>query len=199
MVSFMLVLSQDVTTLSDGTVYKLLKDFSLPLLALIWGVYTYWRQSRKKLSIRQVGHQYSDRIVSVEVCMTSLAVEMAITNDSPQASIVIAYYDVELPWNEPNLDPLDDPENLDLKKPLGYYSPPGFGLQVDRDRVLNHRRYQNGKLAAGEAIRGHFLAKGEMQIPTDLTTNNSNGYIDAVFVVQDTTGKEYKTPIHLYF
>lgn len=197
---FMFVLWQEATHLSDGTVYKLLKDFSLPVLALIWAVYSYWRQTRKKLSIRQVGHQYSDRIISVEGCMTSFAVEMAITNDSPQASIVIAYYDIELPWNEPNLNPLDDPRDLDSDELVEYYSPPGWlGLQVDRDRVLNHRRFQNGKLAAGEAIRGHFLTKGEMQIPTDLRTNNLDGYIDAVFIVQDTTGKEYKAPICLHF
>ena len=192
----MLEFVQNPQSLRDGTTYNFLKDFSLPLFALAWGVYSYWRQNRKKLSLRQVGDQSSDRIVLVDGCIPSYAVEMAITNDSPNATIVIAYYDIEVPWNEPNIEPLDDPKDLD--KAQEYYSPRGFEKSVPREKVLNHRRYQNGKLTAGEAFRGHFLAKGEIPIPRDLRANEI-GYVEAKFVVQDTTGKQYKSLVHLHF
>jgi hypothetical protein len=183
--------------LSNSIVYKLLKDFSLPLLAIVWAIYTWLRQNRRKLSIRQVGDQYSDRIDSSLNCLTTYSVEVAITNDSPQRTIAIAYYDIELPWNEPNLEPLFDPRELD--PPKDFYTIHNFGkTQVDRDKVLNHRRYQYGKLSPGEAYRGCFLAKGESPLPDDIS-NGSDRFIQATFVVQDTTGKKYKAPIYLHF
>jgi hypothetical protein len=195
-------------SITGSLAYNLLKDFSLPLLAIIWAIYSYFRQSRRKLSIRQVGDQYSDRIVTmVDGSLTYYSVEVAITNDSPQATIVIAYYDIELPWNEPNLDPLPDPEDMD--KPVEFYKfPTEFSLhtnmyvELHRRKVLNHQRFQRGRLAPGDAFRGSFLAKGEMPIPTDFRTGVKEGadrFIEAKIVVQDTTGREYKAPIYLFY
>jgi len=193
----MLALQESKQPLTQGVAYNLLKDFSLPLLAIIWGIYSYLRQSRRKLSIRQVGDQYSDRIDSPHGAMTSYSVEVAITNDSPQATIVIAYFDIELPWNEPNLSPHFDPRQLDPPKEFNTVG--SFNVQVDRDAVLNHRRYQNGRLAPGDVFRGYFLAKGDNPIPDDLKSSDGNRWIEAKFVVQDTTGREYRSPVHLHY
>jgi hypothetical protein len=202
MCSLLFASPQATEKLTDGVVYNLLKDFSLPLLAIIWAVYSYLKQNRKKLSIRQLGDQYSNSITSQEGSRTSYSVEVAITNDSPQAPIVIAWYDIELPWNEASLDPLPDPKDSD--KPLDFYSytTPAFSIQLDRENVLNHRRYQSGKLAPGEGFRGYFLAKGDMPIPNDLAIyekDRCDRFIEAKFVVKDTTGREYKSPIHLHY
>ncbi len=43
--------------------YAVLKDFSLPLAALIWAVFSWYRDNKRVLSIRQVGHEYSERVV----------------------------------------------------------------------------------------------------------------------------------------
>lgn len=194
--SLLFVLVQTTEKLSDGVVYNLLKDFSLPLLAIIWAVYSYLRQNRKIISIRQVGDQYSDRIESSPDLLTTYSVQVAITNDSPQANIVIAYYDIEPPWNEPNLEPAFDPKEAD--PPRDFYSVGKYAIQVHRDEVLNHRRFHQGKLSPGDAFRGWFIAKGENPIPDDLK-GISNRCIDANFVVQDTTGREYKSTVHLHF
>ncbi|MFZ0317507.1 MAG: hypothetical protein WAL56_00140, partial [Candidatus Sulfotelmatobacter sp.] len=85
------------------TLYTVLKDFSLPLVALIWAVYSWSRENKRVLSIRQVGDQFSDRIASNG--MTTFSIEVVVTNDSPRANIVIAYYDLELPWQDDELDP----------------------------------------------------------------------------------------------
>ncbi|MFZ3265191.1 MAG: hypothetical protein WA172_14400 [Terriglobales bacterium] len=45
--------------------------------------------------------------------MTNYSVEVAITNDSPRANIVVAYYSLELPWKDDALDPLPDPIEFD--------------------------------------------------------------------------------------
>lgn len=192
----MLLPLPDHENFTDSVTYRLLKDFSLPLLAIVWAIYSYLRQSRRRLSIRQVGDEFSDSVAYWESGMTSYSIEIAITNDSPHAAIVIAWYDIELPWNEEGLEPLIDPKQLD--DPSDFYRPPGKGIQVHRDEVLNHRRYQYGKLGPGEAFRGYYLAKGQMPIPDDLAPDQKRRYIEAQFVVQDTTGKVYKAPIYLH-
>ncbi len=93
--------------------YTVLKDFSIPLAALIWVVVSWYRDNRRILSIRQVGDQYSDRITSRPDSLTNYSVEVAITNDSPRANIVVAYYSLELPWKDDALDPLPDPIEFD--------------------------------------------------------------------------------------
>jgi hypothetical protein len=202
MVDLIVAAQQSTGGITDSLLYKLLKDFSLPLLAVIWAVYSYLRQQRRRLSIRQVGDQYSDRIDSPPGLRTRYSVELAITNDSPQAPIVVAYYDIELPWNEPNINPMFDPSELD--PPKGFYTVGSFNVQVDREKVLNHQRYRNGRLAPGDVFRGFFLAKGDNPIPEDLKKDASqkegcDRWIEATFVVQDTTGREYRSPIHLHF
>ena len=93
-----------------------------------------------------------------------------------------------------DLDILSDPK--DLEPPLEYYEIHPESIQVSRKKVLNHRRYQEGKLAPGEAFRGYFLAKGGNPIPEDLRKLER---IEAKFVVADTKGKEYRSgPIYLH-
>jgi hypothetical protein len=195
----LLVLAQSTERLSEGVFYNLLKDFSLPLLAIIWAVYSYLRQSRRKLSIRQVGDTRLDKIIQINEHQVAYCVEMVITNDSPNASIVIAYYNLQLPWKEPGLEPLSDP--MEAVIPCDLYEAPGIHIKLHRDQVLNHRRYQLGKLAPGDAFRGHFLAIGHNPIPSDLLSDERRTHIEASFIVQDTTRKEYKSkkPIELYF
>ncbi len=169
--------------------YAVLKDFSLPLAALIWAVYSWYRDNRRILSIRQVGSSITDRVTNVCGSFSTFSVEVAITNDSPRANIVIAYYYLELPWKDDEIDPLWDPQ--ELYPPSDFYEIPfTVPLKVPRNAVLNHRRYQNGKLAPGEAFRGSFLAKGHELVPQDLPKQDG---IEVRFIVQDTRGKRYRS------
>ena len=179
------------------TIYTVLKDFSLPLAALIWAVYSWYRDNKRVLSIRQVGDSFSDRISSPLNGMTAYSIEVAITNDSPRANIVVAYYSLELPWKDDTLDPLPDPVDPMESDPTSTdYKIHPESIHVPREIVLNHRRYQNGRLGPGEAFRGYFLAKGEAPIPQDLRGLRC---IEARFVVQDTRGKEYcSRPMYLH-
>jgi len=169
--------------------YTMLKDFSLPLAALIWAIYSWRRDNKRVLSIRQVGSSITDRVTNVDGSFSTFSIEVAITNDSPRANIVVAYYDLELPWKDDELDPLWDPR--ELYPPSDSYEVP-FPVphKVPRDSVLNHRRYQNGKLAPGEAFRGYFLARGSKSVPKDLVAQRE---IETRFIVQDTRGRRYRS------
>jgi hypothetical protein len=181
-----------------GAAYTWLKDIWLPVAALIWGVLAFWRQNRRKLSIRQVGSSITDRVTNFGDLQTLFSIEVAITNESPTANIVIAYYDLELPWKETELEPFFDPAELD--HPTTHYNKPGTSIQIPRENVLNHRRYQNGKLTPGDSLRGFFLAKGASLIPPDLIPSDALTPIDVTFVIEDTTGKQYRSkPVHLFY
>ena len=179
--------------------YNVLKDFGLPIAVLVWSVLSFWQQNRRKLSIRQVGSSITDKVTRRET-VTTFRVEVVITNDSPHATIVIAYYNLQLPWNESELIPLLDPR--ELVPPDDFYTEYPPGIKTHRDNVLNHRRYQFGKLAPGDAFRGFFIATGSEPIPRDLLSAQERGrHIDAYFIVQDTTGKNYRStkPMELFY
>jgi hypothetical protein len=107
---------------------------------------------------------------------------------------VIAYYELVLPWKDDDLDPLFDPRDLD--PPSEFYEIHPESIHVPRDKVLNHRRYQNGKLSPGEAFRGSFLAKGGSPIPQDLRRKEP---VEVRFIVEDTKGKQYRSdPMYLH-
>jgi hypothetical protein len=182
-------------------VYTIFKDFGLPIAVLtwsvLWSVLSFYRLNRRKLSIRQVGSSITDK-VSRHESVTEFRIEMVITNDSPHATIAIAYYDLALPWNEPQLRPLDDPR--ELVPPGDLYNEYHSGTKTHRDYVLNHRRYQYGTLAPGDVIRGFFLATGIEPIPVDLlSAREPMRHFDARFVIQDTTGKNYRKPVVLFY
>jgi hypothetical protein len=179
------------------------KDFGLPVAVLVWGVlwsvYSFWRLNRRRLSIRQVGSSITDT-VSRRQSVTSFRVEVAIANESPHASIAIAYFNLELPWNEPQMRPLEDPR--ELVPATDFYTEYPSGIRTHLDNVLNHRRYQYGTLAPGAVIRGFFLATGVEPIPEDLlAVTGRPRHVDAPFIVEDTTGKIYRSrkPMKLFY
>jgi hypothetical protein len=177
------------------SVYTVLRDFALPLVAVFWAVWSWYLDNHRVLSIRQVGDSFSDRIAGAPDSLTTFSIEVAITNDSPRANIVIAYYDLELPWKDVDFHPLLDPRDFDPPSELYWIHPES--IQIPRDKVLNHRRYQNGKLGPGEAFRGYFLAKGGSPIPEDLRKTEA---IEVQFVVEDTRGKQYRSgPLFFHY
>ncbi len=119
---------------------------------------------------------------------TTFALQVVVTNDSPRANIVIAKYGIKPPWNDTEIEPLDDPE--ESSPPRNRYTVYGSYIDFPRDSAINHRRYQNGKLQPGDSIRGMFVAKGIQPIPADLRSRTNEG-IEVEFTVTDTKGKRY--------
>jgi len=112
----------------------------------------------------------------------------------PFAALIWAVYDLELPWKDDTLEPLFDPGELDPPSELYEIHPEP--IQVLREKVLNHRRYQDGKLGPGEAFRGYFLAKGECSIPQHLRGRER---VEVRFIVEDTRRKQYRSgPMYLH-
>jgi len=62
---------------------------------------------------------------------------------------------------------------------MEFYTIHSINMQVSREEVLNHRRFQNGKLMPGDTFRGYFLAKGDNPIPDDLKRDSNQRRIEA--------------------
>jgi hypothetical protein len=175
--------------------YTIAKDFAVPLTALGWGIFTWIRENRRKLSITQIGSSVTSRVSELEgLYTTTFAVdEVIITNDSPKAKIVIARYAVKPPWDDPEIEALPDP--LEASPSSDRYTIHGSYVDHPRDWVINHHRYQHGKLEPGDTIRGTFLAKGNKPIPADLRRNEA---IEVEFIVYPTRGKPFRKTMRVF-
>jgi hypothetical protein len=167
-----------------SSVYDVLRDFAVPITALFWAITSWWRDQRRVLSITQEwSSSTSNRLTEVRETLTTFELEVVITNDSPKANIVIAGFRVVPPWNDPEIKTLPDPN--EIVPPAKVYRVEYSFIDYGRDRSINHRTYQNGKLVLGDSIRGVFLARGTATLPLDL----GSGQLDVIFEVTDTKGK----------
>jgi hypothetical protein len=177
--------------------YTILKDFAVPLTALAWGILIWWRDNRRVLSIDQIGSSITSCISEVEGQYTTTFAldEIIITNDSPKANIVIARYDVKPPWADLEIEALPDPKEGSPASER--YTVYGSDIDHPREWVINHRRFQYGKLTPGDTIRGTFLARGKASIPKDLWQQRENG-VEVEFVVTDTKRNTYRQKVVLF-
>jgi hypothetical protein len=118
-------------------------------------------------------------------------VNAVIVNDSAKATVVIGHFDLKLPWNDPEFDWLFDP--AELSPPRSEYAYSGT-LAYKRDMVLNHRRYDEGKLAPGDSIKGLLMGKSMKPIPEDLVHGSS---VTMDLVVTDTKRNTFSAPVVL--
>jgi len=176
--------------------YEVLKDFAVPLTALAWGIYIWWRDNRRVLSIHQMGSSITNRVSQIEGHdTTTFAFEIIITNDSPKANVVVAHYQVKPPWADPEIEALADPK--EASPPSDRYTLYGSYIDHPREWVVNHHRFQYGKLAPGDTIRGTFLARGKNPIPKDLRGQRENG-IEVDFTITDTKRKTYQQKVVVF-
>jgi hypothetical protein len=153
------------------------------------------RQLAQALHITRTDQNVSDinRVTEVEgMYTTTFMATLVITNDSAKASIVIAKYEIRPPWHDPEIEALDDPHEA---HPRSDNYVVHAALEWPREWVINHHRYQYGKLAPGDTIRGMLLARGINGIPGDLKTKNP---IEMEVVITDTKKREYKAKIGLW-
>lgn len=177
--------------------YTVLKDFAVPLTALAWGIYIWWRDNRRALSINQIGSSITSTVSEVQGQYTTTFAldEIIITNESPKANIVIARYDVKPPWADPEIEALPDPKTGSPASER--YTVHGSDVDHPREWVINHHRFQYGKLAPGDTIQGTFLARGKAPIPKDLWQRREDG-IEVVFVVTDTKRNTYRQKVVVF-
>jgi len=158
---------------------------------LVWGIWSWLRAERRKLSIQQHGDNIINTAYHRAEFSTLFMLDVSVTNDSPKRTIVISHYDLELPWNDPDVRPLSDP--AETEQTLYRFS--DTLIEYPRDIVVNHRRLDLGKLNAGDTIKGLFMARGRAPIPRDLYTGE---WIPVNFVVVDTEGKRYVEKMGLW-
>lgn len=178
--------------------YTVLKDFAVPLTALALGICMWWRDNRHILSIGQIGSSVTSRVSDVEgQCTTIFALdEIIITNDSPRSNIVVARYDLKPPWADAEIEILPDPK--EGSPPSDRYTVSGIDIDHPREWVINHHRFQCGKLAPGDTIRGTLLARGRAAVPEDLRGRQGENGIEVAFVVTDTKGKTYRQNVVVF-
>jgi hypothetical protein len=165
----------------------------LTIVALAWGIYVWRRDNRQVLSVRQTGSDIENVVLALDGGLTTaIMLNTVITNDSPKATIVIRHFDVELLWKDEEFDWLPDPAEM---VPCGSsYAYSGTLLSYRRDMVLNHHRYEQGKLGPGDSIRGLLMGKSLASIPDDLLHGDR---VQMRLVVYDTKGKKYSAPFEL--
>jgi hypothetical protein len=163
---------------------------TLTAAALAWGVYVWRRDNRRLLTIRQVGSDIENVILALDGGLTTAVIlNVVLTNDSSKLTIVINHFKVELLWNDPEFDWLYDP--AEIVPPSTSYTYAGTLLSYPRNRVLNHRRYEQGKLAPGDSMRGLLMGKSAASIPRDFAHGDT---VQMRVIVYDTNGNEYSTP-----
>jgi hypothetical protein len=178
------------------SVYTVIKDFAVPITALIWSVTVWIRGNWRRLSISQEPikmFSVINRVTEVQgMHTTTFVTTLVITNDSPKANIVISKYQIRPPWNDPEIETLDDPHEAHPRSDDYVLH---AASEWPRDWVINHLRYQCGKLAPGDTIRGMLLVRGVAAIPNDLKTSKP---IEMGVVITNTRQKEYITKIWLW-
>jgi hypothetical protein len=165
----------------------------LTLLGFSWAVSVYALDNRRSLVIRQIGSSVENVVLLMnEGLTTAIMLHLVVVNDSPKAMLVIAYYELKLLWKDEEFDWLDDP--AEVAPPRDYYSYSDV-LQYKRDMVLNHRRYEQGKLAPGDAFKGLLMGKGTAQIPDDFQHGQT---VKMKLVIHDKRGKKYSAEFELW-
>ena len=167
--------------------------WALAALGLAWGIYVWRGDNQRVLSVRQAGSDVENVVLALnEGLTTAIMLNTVITNDSPKATIVIRHFDVELLWKDDEFDWLPDPaEMVPSGSSYTYY---GTLLSYRRDMVLNHHRYEQGKLGPGDSIRGLLMGKSLASIPDDLLHGDR---VQMRLLVYDTKGKKYSAPFEL--
>ena len=161
------------------------------LALLAWTVWSWCRSERRVLTI----HQHGDNIINCvhhhrDLC-TTFMIQVAVTNDSPKRTIVIADYWLEVPWKEDGWWPIGDPKEMDQTHYVVYDT----FINYPREMGINHRRFEEGRLGPGDTIRGLFFAHGTASIPADLYEHE---WIESQFIVTDTEGHRYMKCVRLW-
>jgi hypothetical protein len=162
---------------------------ALSLIGFGWAIFIYNRDNRRSMVIRQIGSDVENVVLSFDDGLTTvIMLHLVVVNDSPKAMLVIAHYELKLLWNDPEFDWLMDPaEFAPPRQEYGYNDI----LKYPRDTVLNHRRYDQGKLAPGDAFKGLLMGKSMITIPENLKHGT---HVEMKLVIHDTRGKRYSAP-----
>jgi hypothetical protein len=137
------------------------------LAALGWNVLNSVLERRPRIVARQIGDSITDRAHTQPDGRVVYMLRVAVANESTKKPVVLAHFRLRLPWNDEELDLLPDPKEVDKAK----YVIPGSTNSMwsyERDMILNHRVYSQGKLAPGDIIEGALLFNGWEPIPSDL-------------------------------
>jgi len=138
----------------------------LSVLALGWGIYTWFKARRPKLNVVQRGSNITNSFFAIRGTATGVMLEISITNASPNVPAVVRGFDLEPLWRDEQFDWLFDPAEAVPSR--AYYQYPGTILSYPREMVLNHRTYEQGKLMPGETMTGMLMGYGYAPIPDDL-------------------------------
>jgi hypothetical protein len=158
----------------------------ISLAGFAWAIFVYNRDNRRSLVVRQIGSAVENVILSMnDGLTTAIMLNAVLVNDSSKAVLVIARFELKLLWKDTEFDWLFDPAEISPAKVHYEYS---SVLKYPRDKVLNHRRYELGKLAPGDSLKGLLMGKGTATIPAEFRQGQT---VTMKLVVHDTRGKKY--------
>jgi hypothetical protein len=133
----------------------------------VWNVFNALVERRPKLVIRQTGDSITDRAHTRPDGRVIYMLRVAITNESTKKPVVLANFQLLLPWNDEYLDLLPDPKEVDKDEYI-IPGPTNTMLRYERDMILNHRVNAQGKLGPGDIMNGALLFNGMEPIPDDI-------------------------------
>ena len=147
--------------------------------------------SSQGLLIKQLGY-IETRLFDLDCGGTGCMIDLEITNERPR-EIVIADFELRLPWKELNLRWPDDPA---LQAGGNVYRFPGNSApDFPHNVVINHRVLENGKLSRGKFLIGFLLGLSYDSLPAHLVHGER---IDLSFSVIDIGETPYSTDISVW-
>jgi hypothetical protein len=156
--------------------------------AVGWNLYTRAADAKATLSI---GHDDGNNIVNTVIRFdeftTAFLLDLIVANESPNRTITVQDYWLEIPWRDETLQPLLDPAEIDGGQ---IYRFGASHLEYPREMVINHRRLSQGKIGPGEAISGLFMVQGNAPVPFGF---GKNEFIPVTVAIRDTNGKVHRS------
>jgi len=150
------------------------------------------RPARFGLLINQVGSDRETRAFELDCGGTGYTLNLEITSNAP-GLVVIRYFRLDLPWQDPQFHWLDDPADRGTKSDLYVVADREF--ECPRDRVINHRTGARGKLSRGDILDGLLLGVGFEPIPDCFRHGSS---VDAMLSIVDQFGRSHSSEVSLW-
>jgi hypothetical protein len=124
-------------------------------------------------------------------CIPGFKIHLTITFNT--SMFAISRFDLELPWQQPNILWLEDPLVIDgPSRRYRFYG--GDFLEFERHQVINHYADVRRTFSAGQSIQGFLLGTGSEPIPPAFP---HGAMIPAFLHIYDQFWRQYRATVEL--